>query len=97
MPREDGLKVTDEARVVAREISVRGCFWTDGYSESFAEYADRIRLLGGGDVYLNGAKSILNVCGGAGDKDPAWGDLKLNPSDRASIKYCCEKIIDIMR
>lgn len=97
MPKEEELKVTDEAREVAREISVRGSFWTDGYADSFADVMDRLRYLERERTrYSNGAKLLRDICGKS-DNDPVWGELNVSPSDRNGIRYCCDKIIEIMR
>lgn len=97
MPKEEGLKVTEEAKEVAREISVRGCFWSDGYTDSFADVMDRLRYLERERTkYSNGAKLLRDACEKS-DRDPLWKELELDPADRDGIKYCCDKIIAIMR
>lgn len=89
--------MTDEAKEVAREISVRGCFWSDGYADSFADVMDRLRYLEAERTrYSNGAKVLRDACG-KGDTDPVWKELGLDPSSKTEIRYCCDKIIEIMR
>ncbi len=97
MPKEEGLKVTEDAKTVARDISVRGCHWSDGYDESFAEYVDRLsHFVDLRGRYLSGAKNLRDVCDKANDRDPLWEQLDLDPANKKNVKYCCDKIIELM-
>jgi len=92
------LKVTEEAKMVAGDLVARSYLWTDEYSESFAEYVDRLAHFGDTrPKYLAGAKNIIMICGKAGDRDPIWEELKLDSEERGKIKYCCEKIVEITK
>ena len=91
------LKITAEAREVAHEIALRGCLWTDGYTDSFADTIDRLRYSETErNRYSGGAKVLRDVCSKS-ESDPIWNELGIEPSDREGMRYCCEKIIEIMK
>jgi hypothetical protein len=92
------LKVTEDAKEVAGDLVARGYMWTDEYSESFAEYVDRLAHFNDRrPKYLAGAKIILEICSKAGDRDSVWEELGLDPEEKAKIKYCCVKIVEITK
>ena len=94
---EESIEATEEAKIVAGEISRRNYNWTDGYEESFAETMDRLSYFPKQKaIYKVGSKHILKICKEAGAKDPIWEELDLDPEEISNIIHCAEKIKNIM-
>lgn len=100
---EESIEVTEEAKIVACEISQRGCVWTDGYENSFAYDMDTISYFKkDAAIYLAGSKDLKAICGKIpyNPNHPVWQELNLSPKNKKdidNIRYLCEKIIKIMR
>jgi len=95
-PDTDRLLVTEEARMVAREITSRGYHWTDGYEDSFSNSIDSLRDTEDHRPYLDGSTVIMGIL----DHVPkgayshgVWKDLGVDPQNREGLAECCKGII----
>lgn len=96
----DRLVVTEDAKMIARDIRIRGYHWSSGYEESFSERVDALRGTEYEKPYRDGSTIILEIL----EKVPksthdhdVWKEMGLDPEYMEDIEKCCRGIIETLR